>query len=132
MPFTNIKYSIFKINKPYQYKFIFLFFLFIFSGQLVQAHTPPNAGKIDCGTIQGGVFYSEYYDPPTGTPAVNGSCSWIKQGSRSCGTYCYNGVNYSLYTYIYVCNSPIDSQFYLIGLGALSFVAIRKRRFFIV
>lgn len=122
--------QIFK-NKSINHKLLYPFFftlLFVFCSLLVNAHVPPVPGATDCGTIQGGVFYSEYYDPPQGTPVSSGACSWVKQGNSSCGNYRYNGVNYTLYTYKFICNTPVDSQYYVLGIGSFLFVVLRKRK----
>lgn len=107
----------------------FFSFLFLFCSLTVNAHVPPVAGATDCGAIVGSTFYSEYYDPPTGTPVSNSVCSWVKQGTRSCGSYCYNGVNYTLYNYKFICNAPLDSQIYVITIGLTLFAFLRKRVF---
>lgn len=119
-------------NRPNKRKFLsslFFSFLFVFCSLKVNAHVPPVPGATDCGTIQGGVFYSEYYDPPAGTPVSNGACSWVKQGTRSCGTYRYNGTNYTLYNYQFICETPIDSSVYVVSIGVLLFAVFRKRKF---
>ncbi|TKC12935.1 hypothetical protein FA048_04775 [Pedobacter polaris] len=92
------------------------------------AHNPPTNGKQDCGIIMGNVFYSQYYSPPQGTPAVNGSCSWVKQSNNSCGSYNYNGTNYTLYPYKYICNVPLDDYTYvaLFVIGIFGFFKLRK------
>jgi len=78
------------------------------------AHVPPVNGATDCGIIQDGLFYSDYYSPPAGTPAVNGSCSWVKQGSSICAVRNYGGTNYNLYNYKWICNVPLDSNIYIL------------------
>jgi hypothetical protein len=92
------------------------------------AHDPPYAGKTDCGTIQSGVFYSNYYSPPSGTPAASGSCSWVKQGTNSCGTTNYGGTVYTLYNYKWVCNLPLDTNIYCLIFGALVLGYFKIRR----
>lgn len=89
-----------------------------------------NNGDIDCGVINGTKFYSNNYPPPNGIAAVNGSCSWVKQGTASCGTSNYGGTNYTLYTYKYICNVPLDGYHYLLLLSVLlvGFQSIRHRK----
>lgn len=121
-----------KENSVNKFKCVYSFFfsfLLVFCSLSVNAHVPPISGATDCGTIQGGVFYSEYYDPPLGTPVSNGACSWEKQGTKSCGTYRYNGVNYTLYNYKFICNAPLDSPVYAVSIGVLLFAVFRKRKF---
>jgi hypothetical protein len=87
----------------------------------VLAHDPPYEGKMDCGIIQANLFYSDYYSPPTGTPASNGACSWVKQGTSSCGTRNYGGTNYTLYTYKWICNVPLDTNIYMLMMVVIGF-----------
>jgi hypothetical protein len=92
------------------------------------AHDPPYAGKTDCGIIQSGVFYSDYYSPPSGTPAASGSCSWVKQGTNSCGTRNYGGTVYVLYNYKWVCNVPLDTNIYFLLFAAISLGYFKLKR----
>lgn len=101
--------------------------LFAFKSDVL-AHDPPYAGKTDCGIIQSGVFYSDYYSPPSGTPASSGSCSWVKQGTNSCGTRNYGGTIYTLYTYKWICNVPLDSNIYFLVFGAVALGYLKLRR----
>ncbi|MDQ7949052.1 MAG: hypothetical protein REI78_09010 [Pedobacter sp.] len=92
------------------------------------AHDPPYAGKTDCGIIQSGVFYSDYYSPPSGTPAASGSCSWVKQSNTPCATRNYGGTNYTLYNYKWICNAPLDSHTYILIGAALALGYFQLRR----
>lgn len=83
-----------------------------------------NNGDVECGTIQGSTFYTTTtYPPPNGTPVTNGACTWTKQGTASCGTGSYGGQSYTLYTYKYICNVPLDGSSYLL-FGATLILAI--------
>jgi hypothetical protein len=118
------------LRKTQFYRLIFLisvFFTFIINFQ-VFAHIPPTSGKTDCGTIQGGVFYSEYYSPPSGTPVSAGGCSWTQTSSSRCDVYNYGGQNYNLYPYKFICPMPFDtnSSIFLVTIGVLGFFRLKK------
>jgi hypothetical protein len=117
------------MRKKAYFKITTITFLFLgISLSPVLAHDPPVNGKQDCGLIVDNVFYSEYYSPPQGTPATNGSCSWIRQSNVSCGRYNYNGTNYTLYPYKFICNLPFDNytELGLLAFGVFGFYRLRN------
>lgn len=85
--------------------------------QYLLAATPVN-GQSDCGLIQGSTFYSDQYAPPYGTPAISGSCKWVRQSNTICATRNYGGTNYDLYPHKYICNAPLDDNIGLLFLTA--------------
>ncbi|MGF1923575.1 MAG: hypothetical protein ACQUHE_05310 [Bacteroidia bacterium] len=97
----------------------------------VLAHNPPTCGQTDCGLIQGSTFYSAYYSPgnPNGTPVSAGGGIWTKTSNSSCGTYNYQGYNYTLYPYKFICALPLDTNNYLLvsGIGIFGFFKLRRR-----
>ena len=99
----------------------------VLSQTTVLAHYPPSANQQDCGLISGDLFYSEYYSPPQGTPASVGTCSWVKTSNTVCAVRNFNGTNYNLYPYRFICNMPLDTNAYacVLALGFFGFFRIR-------
>jgi hypothetical protein len=111
---------------------ISLFFLIVGSYRAV-AHYPPSCGQTDCGIIQGGTFYSEYYTPgnPNGTPVSAGGGTWIRTSNSPCNTIKYGQpqVTYTLYPHKFTCNVPLDnnSAMLMFGVGILGFFTLKRR-----
>ncbi len=99
-----------KISRFLKYFFAIISILF---SSAVWGATPVN-GQNDCGLIQGGIFYSDAYGPPAGTPAVSGSCSWVKMSNTVCAVRNYGGTNYDLYPHTYICSMPFDDHAFLL------------------
>jgi hypothetical protein len=92
------------------------------------AHYPPSPGRQECGLVVGDTFYSDYYSPPEGTPAVNGSCMWVKMSTTKCARENYYGTYYDLYPYQWVCNMPLDSNVYFLMFGVVVFGYFKLNR----
>ncbi|RZL32431.1 MAG: hypothetical protein EOP00_33935, partial [Pedobacter sp.] len=85
----------------------------------------PVNGQTDCGLIQGNIFYSDTYAPPSGTPVTSGSCTWVRKSNTSCAIRNYGGTNYTLYPHTYTCNAPIDDYAFIM-LVIVAFFALSQ------